>query len=192
MKYLNTIFLIVVTLTCCNIGYIRAEEQHKIHRIEEIENVLLNNINNSRITDSEPIVFLVGESNRQRELRLERERAEEIKRADLSRASNTSYGRGYVSQDGNPYPYGWCTWYVAEKAEVTTSYGNARNWPVNSTEPKVGGIVVTYESRYGHVAYIEAVNGDDITLSEMNYKWWGKANTRIINKNNKVIKGFLI
>jgi peptidoglycan DL-endopeptidase CwlO len=36
--------------------------------------------------------------------------------------------------------------------------------------PKVGAIMVTAESSYGHVAYVESVNSDGSwTVSEMNY-----------------------
>ena len=75
------------------------------------------------------------------------------------------------------FPAGWCTWYVATKRNVTWRgdagywYGNAsaQGYPVGSV-PKVGAIMVTWESWAGHVAYVEAVNSDGSwVVSEMNW-----------------------
>jgi LysM repeat protein len=75
------------------------------------------------------------------------------------------------------FPAGWCTWYVATKRNVTWRgdagfwYQNASaaGYPVGPT-PKVGAIMVTWESYLGHVAYVESVNRDGSwTVSEMNY-----------------------
>jgi LysM repeat protein len=75
------------------------------------------------------------------------------------------------------FPVGWCTWYVATKRNVTWRgdagywYANAaaQGYPVGPT-PKVGAIMVTWESWAGHVAYVEAVNADGSwVVSEMNW-----------------------
>jgi LysM repeat protein len=75
------------------------------------------------------------------------------------------------------FPVGWCTWYVATKRNVTWRgdagywYANAsaQGYPVGPT-PKVGAIMVTWESWAGHVAYVEAVNPDGSWIvSEMNW-----------------------
>jgi len=75
------------------------------------------------------------------------------------------------------FPVGWCTYYVATKRNVTWRgdagfwYQNAAaaGYPVGS-KPKVGAIMVTWESYLGHVAYVEAVNADGSwTVTEMNY-----------------------
>jgi len=77
----------------------------------------------------------------------------------------------------NKFPAGWCTYYVATKRNVTWNgdagywYANAsaQGYPVGPT-PKVGSIMVTWESWAGHVAYVEAVNPDGSwTVSEMNW-----------------------
>jgi LysM repeat protein len=77
----------------------------------------------------------------------------------------------------NGFPQGWCTWFVATKRNVTWRgdagywYANAaaQGYPVGST-PKVGAIMVTWESWAGHVAYVEAVNPDGSwVVSEMNW-----------------------
>ena len=75
------------------------------------------------------------------------------------------------------FPAGWCTWYVATKRNVTWRgdagywYANAsaQGYPVGPT-PKVGSIMVSWESWAGHVAYVEAVNPDGSwVVSEMNW-----------------------
>ncbi len=75
------------------------------------------------------------------------------------------------------FPVGWCTYYVATWRNVTWRgdagwwYDNARaqGYAVGPT-PKVGAIMVTWESYLGHVAYVESVNSDGSwTVSEMNY-----------------------
>ncbi|HEX2679945.1 MAG TPA: LysM peptidoglycan-binding domain-containing protein [Candidatus Dormibacteraeota bacterium] len=77
----------------------------------------------------------------------------------------------------NKFPVGWCTYYVATWRNVTWTgdagwwYANAaaQGYSVGST-PKVGAIMVTWESWAGHVAYVEAVNPDGSWMvSEMNW-----------------------
>jgi len=100
---------------------------------------------------------------------------------------------------GNKFPYGYCTYYVANKKNVTWR-GNAGAWLYNARaagkktgkKPKVGSIVVTTEdARYGHVAIVEKVGKDTITVSEMNYKGWGVVNRRTLSQNSRVIKGYI-
>jgi LysM repeat protein len=75
------------------------------------------------------------------------------------------------------FPVGWCTYYVATKRNVTWR-GDAGYWYDNAMAqgyavgptPKLGAIMVTWESYLGHVAYVESVNADGSwTVSEMNY-----------------------
>lgn len=104
--------------------------------------------------------------------------------------------QGYV---GNHFPWGWCTWYVAERRGDVSWMGNAREWLWNAQAqgratgriPAVGAILVTNESWWGHVAYVEAVNGDSVTISEMNYVGFGIASTRTISNSNGVILGYI-
>lgn len=100
---------------------------------------------------------------------------------------------------GHIFPWGYCTWYVATKVHVPWG-GNAKNWLSNakaygavvSSEPAVGAIVVTTDnSRYGHVAYIESVDDDGITVSEMNYEKFGRVNKRWISQNSRTIRGYI-
>jgi LysM repeat protein len=77
----------------------------------------------------------------------------------------------------NKFPVGWCTYYVATWRNVTWN-GDAGYWYANASAqgyavgptPKVGAIMVTWESWAGHVAYVEAVNSDGSwVVTEMNW-----------------------
>lgn len=99
---------------------------------------------------------------------------------------------------GHRFPVGYCTWYVASKKHVPWG-GNAGTWLYHAKAygastgktPKVGSIMVTNESWYGHVAIVEKVSGGNITVSEMNYVGWNKKSTRTLSSNSRVIKGFI-
>jgi surface antigen len=102
-----------------------------------------------------------------------------------------------------PYPnhfaYGYCTWYVANRRYIPW-FGNAIDWwpnarPYGNAEgqiPKVGAVMVTRESGYGHVAYVESVNGDGSwTVSEMNFIGWNRVSSRTIHPGQVPLVGFI-
>jgi len=106
----------------------------------------------------------------------------------------TSAGAGA----GHKFPYGYCTWYVAQRKYVPWG-GNAGTWLYHAKAmgyatgraPRVGSIMVTSESWWGHVAYVESVSGDQITVSEMNYRGWAKKDYRTLSSRGREIKGFI-
>lgn len=83
----------------------------------------------------------------------------------------------------NLYTAGQCTWYVFDKRSkagkpISTYWSDAKYWASNAAAdgykvdntPEVGAIMQTTSGPYGHVAYVERVNGDgSILISEMNY-----------------------
>lgn len=90
----------------------------------------------------------------------------------------------------NLYAYGNCTAYVASKLPVPDNWGDAYNWGVAaqtqgytvSDVPVVGAIAWnTTDSYLGHVALVVGVEGDQVTISEMNYAGLGVVDTRIAN-----------
>ena len=100
---------------------------------------------------------------------------------------------------GHRFPYGYCTWFVAQKRYVPWG-GNAGTWLYHAKAmgyatgktPRPGAIVVTTENRYyGHVAYVEKVNGSTFTISEMNYVGYAKTSRRTMATSSRVIKGFI-
>lgn len=100
---------------------------------------------------------------------------------------------------GNRFSWGWCTWYAAQRRGDVTWRGNAGQWLTNARAqgratgrtPAVGSILVTSESWWGHVAIVESVQGDRVTISEMNYKGFGITSTRTISNGSGVIKGYI-
>lgn len=79
------------------------------------------------------------------------------------------------------YPKGQCTWYISTRRPVG-QWNDATDWKwqaqrdgytVSST-PIAGAIGWTY----GHVVYVESVNGDGtVTISEANYDYRGSIRT---------------
>ncbi len=101
---------------------------------------------------------------------------------------------------GNSYPYGYCTWWAKERRpDLPNQLGNARNWFTSAAragyatghQPRAGAVVVTRESGWGHVAYVQAVEGGDLILSEMNVVGWGKVSQRRLPANSGVIIGYV-
>jgi surface antigen len=99
---------------------------------------------------------------------------------------------------GHKFPYGYCTWYVASRRNVPWG-GNAGTWLYHAKAagyatgrtPKAGAIMVSSESWWGHVAVVESVSGNSFTVSEMNYAGFAKKSSRTLDKNSRVIKGFI-
>jgi len=109
-----------------------------------------------------------------------------------------TYVTGPGTGKSHVFPYGQCTWYVAQKRYIPWS-GNAKSWLANAkayglrtgSTPQAGAIIVTNESWYGHVAYVESVNGSWVTFSEMNHLGWGVKSVRTININDWKIRGYI-
>lgn len=78
----------------------------------------------------------------------------------------------------NGYDLGYCTWYVATQVRVPSNWGNASSWAYYaalsgwnvSTTPTVGSIAQTALAAggEGHVAMVEAVNGSQVEIRDMN------------------------
>jgi surface antigen len=105
----------------------------------------------------------------------------------------------YTVAPGNRFPYGYCTWYVYNRRQVPW-LGNAWEWFAQAQAagwatgqaPKPGAIQVTWESGFGHVAYVESVNGDGSwTVSEMNFRGWGIVDMRTIKPGGVPLIGFI-
>ena len=110
----------------------------------------------------------------------------------ITRSASFGPGSGSVnggSSCGNHFSYGYCTWYVANRRCIPW-FGNAWEWygqaqaygyPVGS-QARVGAVAVWDQrmSGYGHVGYVESVQSDGFTVSEMNYNAWGQVNSRFV------------
>lgn len=96
-----------------------------------------------------------------------------------SRLSQSARG----SSAGNTYGYGWCTWYAKQmRPDLPNNLGNGGQWVANAraqgiptgTTPRPGAIA----EQSGHVAYVEAVSGGMVTVSEMGYNYTSGTVTR--------------
>jgi surface antigen len=103
---------------------------------------------------------------------------EQIAKKALQKKWGTQYGNACS-----------CVMKAKELTGYNKSVGYAMNWPINSTTPVVGGVVVTNESDYGHVAYILEVFSDSIKVVEGNFVHC-EVTTRVIKLNDPIIKGF--
>ena len=110
----------------------------------------------------------------------------------------TVKGGIYYEKVGNSFPYGYCTYYVASQRPIPWR-GNAGTWLsgaqaagfATGDTPQVGAIIVTSESSAGHVGIVTAVNGNEITITEMNYHGFGVISSRTIPTSYAVIKGYI-
>lgn len=102
--------------------------------------------------------------------------------------SNPQNKRETIKNSSNGYSRGYCTWYVANKRYVPSGLGDANTWYSRAShyglsvgsKPAVGAIAQTSVGPLGHVAYVESVNGDMVTISEMNYVGWNRVSTRTV------------
>lgn len=96
---------------------------------------------------------------------------------------------------GNGYDYGWCTWHAAQRRieigrPIPNNMGNAISWLgiaqaaglETGSEPREGAVVYHLNiGGWGHVAFVERVNGDgSIKVSDMNFPYWGQVTYRTV------------
>lgn len=100
---------------------------------------------------------------------------------------------------GNNFAFGNCTYYVYNRRQVPWQgdawawYGNAqRRGFATGQAPRPGSIMVTWESGYGHVAYVESVNADGSWIvSEMNFVAFNAVDRRLIRPGGVPLIGFI-
>lgn len=98
----------------------------------------------------------------------------------------------------NKFARGQCTDYVAQHTNVYWR-GNANMWATNAKKagatvnrtPAVGAIIQTNESRWGHVGYIEKVDGNKVTFSEWNYSGPYIKTTRTLDMSDSKVKAII-
>lgn len=113
--------------------------------------------------------------------------------------SIVSVGGSYPVRAGNRFSFGYCTWYVDNRRAVPWLgnawewFGQAQSygWATGQT-PRVGAIMVSWESSFGHVAIVDAVNPDgSYIVSEMNFVRWDVIDQRQIKPGGVPLIGFI-
>ncbi len=112
-------------------------------------------------------------------------------------STNNFYGQSHA------YPYGYCTWWVAQKRAIPR-WGHAKSWLDNAIAfgfpvckgsdcpPQVGAVIsLRGAPGYGHVGYVEEVKDNKVIFSEMNYIGWGIMNYRTLKIGDPQIKGYI-
>ena len=108
--------------------------------------------------------------------------------------------------DASTYCTGYCTWWVWQKRpeQQLKNLGEAYQWfgsaqakgiPVGHT-PVVGAVawwnaVPGTPDADGHVAFVTAVNGNSITISEMNHEGWDVSDTRTLPADGRLPDGYI-
>lgn len=116
------------------------------------------------------------------------------------KATGAASGLTYHDGPGHKFPWGQCTYYVSTQRTITFR-GDAKMWLKNGAAagyktgavPVVGSVVVTTESRWGHVGYVEWVSEDQtrFKFSEMNYVGLGVVSRREMSVDDKRVRGFI-
>lgn len=112
-------------------------------------------------------------------------------------STNNFYGKSHA------YPFGQCTWWVAQNRAIP-SWGNAIDWLPNAKAqgyktctgsyctPEVGAVAeLRGDPVYGHVGYVVNVQGNRVEVSEMNYIGFGKVDYRWITIGSPSLKGYI-
>jgi len=117
-------------------------------------------------------------------------------------------GRGYTllgpgptvpTAGGNHFAFGNCTYYVYNRRQIPWQgdawawYGNAQAMGfATGPTPRPGSIMVTWESGYGHVAYVESVNpAGSWVVAEMNWVAFNTVDRRLIQPGGVPLIGFI-
>lgn len=100
---------------------------------------------------------------------------------------------GFSSGKQTPgwYYAGQCTGYVASRRYVPDGWGDATDWRYHAqsegwvvSSTPVGGAIGWV---YGHVVYVESVNGDGtVTISEQNYDYRGSIRTITVSQDKYI------
>ena len=83
---------------------------------------------------------------------------------------------------------GYCTDYIFSKLRVRQR-GDAKQWKgnISANEVQPGDVAIFISGSYGHVAYVESVDGDNITISEWN---WGAKSDDPLKRSCGVTREF--
>lgn len=141
------------------------------------------------------------ERQRERQKQLAQSQRNVIAREKNRTQSNIQTAKIKTAREGgNTYWYGFCTWYAAQRRpDIPNQWGNAKAWLSSAQkagwstgrDAQPGAVIVTTESWAGHVGYVEKVETDQVTISEMNLRGWARITSRTLDKNDPIIRGYI-
>lgn len=122
--------------------------------------------------------------------------------ANVSSSGGFAWGGGAVYGGANGYDYGYCTWYAKNRRpDLPNNLGNASTWKVLAQRagfatgniPRAGAVIWTPpRDYYGHVGYVESVNGDgSVNVSEMNTAGWGVVSRKTLSAEQAAGYGYI-
>ena len=195
MKFLNVAIIIFLAITLTP----KIESKTKVERIKEVEDVIYNSFNNPYTSGGSVRTFLLGESNRYKELERERERLEELDRvSQASYRQQTEQTDSYTGQGSDIKIVGKdtfrnCVLFSKYKTGITGTLGYGGYKAINTQEPQVGAIaseeIYTKKGLVRHASVVIAVYDDSIRVIESNYLR-NFITERTIKKSN--ILGYII
>lgn len=94
---------------------------------------------------------------------------------------------------------GHCTSFVSQQRLIVFG-GHAREWPKNAAKagyrlsdaPLVGAVLVTRESKWGHVSIVRSFTEHTVTIEEQNYRGLGIVSTRTLARSDRRIVTFIL
>lgn len=178
----------------------------------ELAQRVINNINpvitENKVDAKEATLVFASEGYLNKPLVVETQVTRETVRLQTNSSKNTlqkNYSKNTTAKvastgtDAHYFPYGYCTYYAAQRRFVPWS-GNAITWLsgaqsfgfATGNTPQVGAIIVTSEGgKTGHVGIVDGVQGDQITITEMNYRGFGVISSRTISAGYGPIMGYI-
>jgi surface antigen len=86
----------------------------------------------------------------------------------------------------------WNAYIVAQHGRSASNYGNAKYWDDNArgngirvdSTPTVGSTAQTDAGQFGHVALVDSVNGDQVTVEDYNWDGTGHYLQHTVSRND--------
>lgn len=155
------------------------------YRVEKAQFIAFNDLETGKLPVGEKVIMPNGQP------------PEPTVSRSTSSRSRTSSAPGFSPSYGNAngYSFGYCTWWAANRRSATgraipSNLGNASTWLSRASSaglatgraPRAGAVIWTHpRDFYGHVGYVESVNGDgSVNISEMNTTGWNRVSRRTL------------
>ena len=104
---------------------------------------------------------------------------------------NLTYGGNYSSNSCARQCVSYVQWRILKLGQ-TPQKGDAGTWSVNGTTPRANSVAIWGGGTWGHVAWVESVNGDGtINIAQYNASFNGKFSRKTVNPRGYLGLSFL-